>query len=123
MSIAGRNFRADRAGGSGAPQRQRDNKFSSAFELITHCVQKALDSAEVDFNGDLQLLQYLLVVIEQDLDVRLAAHDEMKNKNGTEANTLKSLGKRRALLEASLAWRIFAGLVRACMNYNSLVYF
>ena len=103
MAISGRNYSADKA----RTKRERETKFTSPADLLKHCLSKAIKSAEQDFNGDLQLLQYLITVMEQDVDTRMAAFQELEVVGGAEA-TGRS---RKTLLENSLAWRIFAGSV------------
>jgi hypothetical protein len=132
MAISGRNYRTERVSGALPPRQLRDVKWSCPAELLLHCVEKALQSAEVDFNGDLLLFQYIISVLEQDTEVRMSVYTELGGKrpgdddtdnhdydydqakgNGDNANkhynTSKMEGPRRAVLENSLAWRFFAG--------------
>ena len=111
MELAGRNYRSDRSG-SGS-RRQRETKFSCPAEFILHCLQKGVDSADVDFNGDLQLFEYVLTVLEQDLEVRMQAHAEMEAR--PDADTTQGL--REGLVVNSLSWRIFADQVRYMGDY------
>lgn len=122
MAISGRMYKTEHSTGSIAPRHLRDVKWGCPAELLLHCVEKALQSAEVDFNGDLLLFQYLITVIEQDSEVRLAVYSQLGGKmpghdvdieeledDSNKNSTMKMEGPRRALLENSLAWRLFAG--------------
>lgn len=88
----------------------RNEKWSSPVLLFLHCIEKALASEAEDFNGDIQLMEYLLYVIVEDLNCRLAASSALKQNNSASAASI--LSRRRALIENSIAWRIFAGNVR-----------
>lgn len=117
MAIAGRNYRTEHSTGTIAPRHLRDVVWGCPAELLLHCVEKALQSAEVDFNGDLLLFQYLISVMEQDSEVRLAVYSQLGGKlpgsdtkeEDTDKSNSKMEGPRRAMLENSLAWRLFAG--------------
>lgn len=116
MAISGRIYKTEHTTGAIAPRHLRDVKWGCPAELLLHCVEKALQSAEVDFNGDLLLFQYLITVMEQDSEVRLAVYSQLggempgddAKEDATKSNS-KMEGPRRAILENSLAWRLFAG--------------
>ncbi len=128
MAISGRNYKTEKMAGAIAPRHLRDVRWTCPAEMLLHCVEKARQSAEVDFNGDLMLFQYLITVMEQDSAVRLTVYSQLGGKlpgchhNSTEEeeegeeeeeaannDTTKMEGPRRALLENSLVWRLFAG--------------
>lgn len=112
MAIAGRNYRADRGASGG--RRQRETKFSCAADFMLHCLEKGVNSADMDFNGDLQLFDYVLTVLEQDLDVRTAAYKEMKER----PDAASTQGLREGLLVNSLAWRIFTDQVHIDTHFT-----
>lgn len=107
MALSGRNWRAD-SGAPGAPKRQRDTPWRCPAELVLHCVRKGLASAEVDFNGDLQILSYLLTIMEQDLDARVKVFEALGAAGKRESSGIPAPA-RGGLLENSLAWRLYAG--------------
>lgn len=66
-----------------------------------------LSTGEVDRNGDLMLLRYLLSVLRQDLRCRLEVYSAW-------AGCEEALqGRRHALLNGSLLWRVWTDLVRS----------
>lgn len=102
ISISGRNYKIDTEASLNT-RHLPDNKFRSPYEFLFHGIKAGVDSAKFDLNGDLMLLKYVLSVVEQDLDCRLHVHSAYADNS--EENGVQD--KRRAVLENSLAWRIF----------------
>lgn len=107
MSIAGRNWHAEKDS-SLTSRRLKDSKFASPLELFLHCAEKGEKAAQFDFNGDLQLWDYLLAVYEQDLAARLSVHEKLGEAAKRGEVDDETARQRKALLENSFAWRTFA---------------
>lgn len=90
--------------GSGSGSRdKKTHKFDTVFDMIYKFFENALISDELDRNGDLQVLAYLVDLIEQDLGARLTAFNA--HKDGDDYSNMNG-GKRMALLQHSALWRI-----------------
>lgn len=115
MTIAGQTWQ--KGGGTSTTSRRfKGSSWASPLHLIVHCMEMGERAATMDFNGDLQLLDYLLAVMEEDLDGRLLVHQglgSITNGAGGSSSRAKEAdeiaGRKRALLENSLTWRIVAG--------------
>jgi hypothetical protein len=107
MALAGRNYHHDQHGGT-AQKWEKEKRFSCAYDLLLHCFNGALRSAEVDCNGDLMLLRYMLTVLEQDLRARMKVFAAF---SGNESDDDKVRGRQIAVLTSSLMWRIFTDYV------------
>lgn len=107
MSLAGRNYKADRSGAQNTTRRGRGSPWLHPLDLFLHCIDKAIHSAEVDFNGDLELLHYLIEVMDQDTNARLAVHTALAER--PDAQTDAGSSRRASLLTNSLVWRIYSG--------------
>ena len=103
MALAGRNYHHDQHGGA-AHKREKEERFSCAYDLLLHSFNGALRSAEVDLNGDLMLLRYMLTVLEQDLRARMKVFAAY---SGEEYDNDTVRGRQTAVLTSSLMWRIF----------------
>ncbi|KAI7840289.1 hypothetical protein COHA_006071 [Chlorella ohadii] len=101
---AGHNHRLDHHESSGQllADRKKGGQLGSVLQLLKLCVDRAVDSVEEDHNGDVLLLAYLLALLQQDLRARLQVFDAYADVEDSAV-----LGRRFALLQNSLLWRIW----------------
>jgi hypothetical protein len=104
-------YTAGSGSGSSGSRDKNANKFDTVFDMIYRFFENALISDELDRNGDLQVLAYLVDLIEQDLGARLTAFKAHASGAAVAAedgnNSYSSNdGKRMALLQHTALWRI-----------------
>ena len=80
-------------------------KWRSVDEMLLHFTNRALDSVENDFNGDLLLFDYLVKVTAQDLECRMCILRSILERKKRDEGDMP-VHQMKSLLQNSALWRL-----------------
>jgi hypothetical protein len=122
MSMAGQEFGCEELDLNSSVNKSSQGKFSGekwryVDEMLLCFTERALESTEKDYNGDLLLLDYLVKVVVQDLDCRLQITSKILRQGvGLDDQSSPYVAQMKALLGNSALWRMLLE-----MNWNQRV--
>ena len=93
------------------------NRYETPHDLVLDFFQNALNSDDLDRNGDLMLLCYLVRILEEDLAARLTVFNSYRNLTNA-----KDISRRNALLEHSLLWRVSASELVSSSSRQDMIH-